>query len=84
MNDRQHGGRCDGPEDEQMPIVRIQLAAGRSPEEKIDLMKSVTDAIHQSIGAPLDTIHVMVQEIPASDIMIGGQTVNHVPKKQQI
>lgn len=56
-----------------MPIVRIQMAKGRSPEEKKRLMTAVTDAIHHAIGAPLPTIHIMIQEIPAEDIMIAGR-----------
>jgi 4-oxalocrotonate tautomerase len=56
-----------------MPIVRIQMAKGRTPEEKTTLMKAVTLAIHDAIGAPLPNIHVMIQEIPPEDIMIAGR-----------
>ena len=55
-----------------MPIVRVQIAKGRSAEEKQALMTAITDAIQSAIGAPLHTIHVMVQEIPEADIMVGG------------
>jgi 4-oxalocrotonate tautomerase len=67
-----------------MPIVRIQMAKGRSPEEKTRLMKAVTDAIYESTGAPLPTIHIMIQEIPAEDIMIAGQLLSDKEKGSRI
>ena len=67
-----------------MPIVRIQMAKGRSADEKTRLMKAVTDAIHQSIGAPLPTIHVMVQEIPPEDIMIEGRLLSEKDKGSRV
>jgi 4-oxalocrotonate tautomerase len=56
-----------------MPIVRIELAKGRTKEEKEKLMKAVTEAIHHSIDAPLPTIHIMIKETPEDEIMIGGE-----------
>ena len=56
-----------------MPIVRIQMAKGRSAEEKTRLMAAVTEAIHQTIGAPLPTIHIMIQDVPPEDIMVAGR-----------
>jgi 4-oxalocrotonate tautomerase len=67
-----------------MPIVRIQLAEGRSGQEKAALMKAVTEAIHTTLDAPLPTIHVMVQEIPAEDIMVAGETLTSTPKTERI
>ena len=64
-----------------MPIVRIEIAEGRSGEEKTRLMKAVTDAIHESIGAPLSTIHIMLKESPGEHIMIGGEPLT--PKKSR-
>lgn len=62
-----------------MPIVRIQIAKGRSKARKQLVMKAVTDAIETSLAVPRSTIHVMMQEIPSEDIMIGGETLpdNH-------
>ena len=67
-----------------MPIIRIQMAEGRSAAEKTALMKSVTDAVHRSIGAPLPTIHVMIQEIPAADIMVAGQVLSEKEDGEKI
>ena len=56
-----------------MPIVRIQLALGRTEAEKKKLLKAVTHAIHESLEVPLSTIHVLLQEIPSENIMIAGE-----------
>ena len=59
-----------------MPIVRIQIAKGRSKERKQRVMKAVTDAIEASLEVPRSTIHVMMQEIPNENIMIGGEPLS--------
>ena len=59
-----------------MPIVRIQVARGRSKEQRQRVMRAVTDAIQESMEVPRSTIHVMMQEIPSEDIMIGGEALS--------
>lgn len=60
------------------------MAKGRSKEEKTRLMAAVTEAIHQSIGAPLPSIHVMIQEIPAEDIMVAGRLISEKDEGSRI
>ena len=60
------------------------MAEGRSAAEKTALMKSVTEAVHSAIGAPLPTIHVMIQEIPAADIMVAGKLLTETDDKVKI
>ena len=67
-----------------MPIIRIQMAEGRSTAEKTALMKSVTDAVRQAIGVELSTIHVMIQEIPANDIMIAGEPLSDKKARDRV
>ncbi len=67
-----------------MPIIRIQMAKGRSQDEKTRLMKAVTEAVQESIGAPPPTIHIMIQEIPSEDIMIAGQLLSEKETKSRI
>lgn len=67
-----------------MPIVRIQLAKGRTDDEKTELMRAVTEAIHNSIDVPLPSIHIMIQEIPVRDIMVGGETLSLSLEKDRV
>jgi phenylpyruvate tautomerase PptA (4-oxalocrotonate tautomerase family) len=42
-------------------------------------MKAVTDAIEASLKVPRSTIHVMIQQVPSEDIMIGGEPLSDTP-----
>jgi len=55
-----------------MPLVEIHLLEGRTDEQKKALLAAVTSAVHDSIGAPLETIRVWVQEFSPREYMIAG------------
>lgn len=55
-----------------MPLVEIHLLEGRSPEQKKVLLQAVTQAVQESLGAPLETIRVWIQEMPAAEFMSAG------------
>jgi 4-oxalocrotonate tautomerase len=56
-----------------MPLVNVHMAAGRSPEQKRALMAAITDAMHEHIGAPRESVRVWINEFPSSDFMAGGE-----------
>lgn len=55
-----------------MPLIEIHLLEGRNKEQKKALLEAVTRAVHESIGAPLETIRVWIQEIPPDEFMTAG------------
>jgi 4-oxalocrotonate tautomerase len=55
-----------------MPLIEIHLLEGRTDEQKKALLGAVTDAVHDSIGAPLETIRVWVQEFSPKEYMAAG------------
>jgi len=55
-----------------MPLVEIHLLEGRTDDQKKALLTAVTDAVHDSIGAPLETIRVWVQEFSPKEYMAAG------------
>lgn len=57
-----------------MPIARISIMEGRTDEQKAALIAAVTEAIHESIGAPVETIRVLVEEVPKTQWGIAGKT----------
>lgn len=59
-----------------MPLVEIHMAAGRSEEQKRALLAAVTDAVHTSIGAPVESIRVWIHEFDPSAYMAGGQLLS--------
>jgi 4-oxalocrotonate tautomerase len=55
-----------------MPLIEIHLLEGRTDDQKKALLASVTKAVQESIGAPLETIRVWVQEFSAKEYMAAG------------
>ena len=55
-----------------MPLVEIHLLEGRSNEQKKALLTAVTKAVQDSIGTPVETIRVWIQEMPKTDFMAAG------------
>jgi len=56
-----------------VPLVEIHLLAGRSAKQKKDLLAAVTQAVHESIGAPLPSIRVWLHEVGADGYMAAGE-----------
>jgi 4-oxalocrotonate tautomerase len=57
-----------------MPIANIQILEGRSTEQIESMILEVTDAIHRSLGAPVESVRVVVEEVPKTHWGIGGKT----------
>lgn len=55
-----------------MPLIEIHLIEGRSDEQKKVLLTAITQAVHDSIGAPLESIRVWIQEMPPKEFMAAG------------
>ena len=64
-----------------MPEVHIYLAAGRSEDQKRNLMREISDAVVKNTGAPLDSVTVQIVESPLTDKMKGGETFADRRKK---
>lgn len=55
-----------------MPIVHIDLIAGRSQKQLKNLVKDVTDAVSKNTGAPAEHIHVILSEMQKNRYSVGG------------
>lgn len=58
-----------------MPLIEIHLAAGRTAAQKRAMLAAVTDAVHVSIGAPVPSIRVFINEVNPAEFMAGGETL---------
>ena len=56
-----------------MPLIEIHMLEGRSDLQKRALLDAVTEAVRTSIGAPLSSIRVWIQEFPPTEYMAEGQ-----------
>lgn len=57
-----------------MPIAIINLMEGRDDAKKALLIEKVTEAICDSIGAPIETVRVILNEVPKTQFGIAGKT----------
>jgi 4-oxalocrotonate tautomerase len=57
-----------------MPIIQAFLLEGRSEEKKATFIAAVTEAAVTSLGAPIESIRVIISEMPATDYGIAGKS----------
>lgn len=56
-----------------MPIISVNLLEGRPPEKIEKMISEVSEAAARSLDAPIETVRVMVNEMPAYAFGIGGR-----------
>ncbi|SDW96233.1 2-hydroxymuconate tautomerase [Marinobacter mobilis] len=57
-----------------MPVAQINILEGRSDEQKETLIREVSEAISRSLGAPLESVRIILNEMPRQHFGIGGQS----------
>lgn len=57
-----------------MPIIQAFLLEGRDEAKKAAFIAAVTDAAVDSLGAPRESIRVIITEMPATDYGIAGKS----------
>ncbi|MFD1466206.1 2-hydroxymuconate tautomerase [Lapidilactobacillus mulanensis] len=55
-----------------MPLVHVELVAGRTQEQLKSLVKDVTDAVVKNTGAPAEHVHVILNEMQTNRYAVGG------------
>jgi 4-oxalocrotonate tautomerase len=61
-----------------MPIVQISLIAGRDEASIKRCLKAVARAVHETLGAPLETIRVIANHVPSTQWAVGEQTRDEI------
>lgn len=56
-----------------MPLIQVNMLEGRTAEQKADLLRAITRAVQDSIGAPVESIRVWIHEFPATDFISAGE-----------
>jgi len=60
-----------------MPILTVTTWPNLGDEKSQLLIERLTDVVHETTGAPLDKITVLIQEVPQSRWGEGGVLGNH-------
>ncbi|MEV6321836.1 4-oxalocrotonate tautomerase family protein [Nocardia sp. NPDC051787] len=66
-----------------MPYVNIKVTdEGVTPEQKVQLIKGVTDLLHDVLGKAPASTFVVIDEVALSDWGVGGMNVEEWRKQQ--
>ncbi len=57
-----------------MPFAQIYLMEGRTEEQKRAVIEKVTDALCEAVGAPKETVRVLIHDVPKQSWGIGGRS----------
>ncbi|MGZ5165504.1 MAG: 2-hydroxymuconate tautomerase [Burkholderiales bacterium] len=59
-----------------MPIIQCDIREGRTEEQKAALAREITRVVHETIGAPIEYIYVLIRETPGFHHIKAGK---HLP-----
>jgi len=56
-----------------MPTLEVYLPQGHADERKESLIQGLTQATVDAIGAPAESVRILLSELPAANIGLGGK-----------
>lgn len=65
-----------------MPLVQITVVEGRDAAALKHCVKEVARTVHQTLGAPLASIRVIVHQVPASLWAVGDETRDEIDARK--
>jgi 4-oxalocrotonate tautomerase len=65
-----------------MPMIQISMIEGRDQALIERCMKAVAYAVRDSLGAPIETIRVIVQQVPSNQWLIGDRTKEEIDREK--
>lgn len=57
-----------------MPFAQIHIIEGRSEEQKRMVIEKVTQALVEALGARVETVRVLIAEVPKTNWGIAGKS----------
>ena len=58
-----------------MPLIEVTMVEGRTPQQVRALISALTSAAAQAVDAPVDSIRVVVREVPTTHWGAGDVTI---------
>lgn len=59
-----------------MPVVQVHLKAGRTLEQKRQLVERITTTLVEVCGSAPDRVHVIIDEVPEESWGRGGRLLS--------
>jgi 4-oxalocrotonate tautomerase len=57
-----------------MPEITVSMAAGRTEEQKLGMMRDITQALVKNLGVDPDAVVIQINEAPLHHKMKGGKS----------
>ncbi len=61
-----------------MPIAQLHILVGRTDDQKEALIREVSEAISRTLDAPIQSVRVIINEMPKAHFGIGGEAASKV------
>ena len=58
-----------------MPLIEVTMVEGRTPQQVRALISALTHAAADAVDAPVDSIRVVVREVPTTHWSAGDVTI---------
>jgi 4-oxalocrotonate tautomerase len=67
-----HDGEARRSKEKEMPEITISMAAGRTDEQKVGMMRDITQALVKNLGVDAEAVVIQINEAPLVHKMKGG------------
>jgi 4-oxalocrotonate tautomerase len=74
-------GHDESRREKAMPEITVSMAAGRTEEQKIGMMRDITQALVKNLGVDAEAVVIQINEAPLTHKMKGGKTFVERAKK---
>ena len=64
-----------------MPLIQVQMFAGRTPQQKRDLVRALPDAFVETAGSTPDAVDIILTDVEQSDWAQGGELFSEKQSK---
>lgn len=64
-----------------MPIIQVELLEGRTEEQKRAMVKSITDAVVNTINCPPEAVSIIIRDMKRENYAKAGVLAVDFPKK---
>lgn len=58
-----------------MPVIDVTMVEGRTPEQKDAFVVALTQAAVDALAAPIESVRVIIREVPPAHFAAGGVTI---------
>jgi len=61
-----------------MPFISVTMLEGRTQEQKLALIRALTDATVQAAGAKRENVHVAINDVSLDEWGTGGKSMREI------